>query len=811
MAKINHNNYYDTINDVAANAKKRKALYLEAYQTNHFPYSLNIESKNLIPFNSNGYMALEHHPLLVNKTLEIVKKYGTQFSISRAFIDTDIILELEAKLRLIFQGRPLITYTSTTLAHTSIFPSLIRKNDLIILDQQVHFSVQTAAQIVAHTGVKTIMVRHNNMEMLERFIKSNYNKYDKIWYLVDGVYSMFGDVPNTDALDKLLTKYPKLFLYADDAHGVGWTGSLGTGFIFDKLLHQPNFILCTTMCKGFGAQGGIVIFPTEEMKEQVRGFGGPLAYSHPLQPPIIGAALGATDFFLSNELSQRQEDMEEKMDYFQSELEASELPIISYPRTPIFYIGMGKPRTTFNMIRKLMNDGFIISAGVFPAVPMKCCGLRMSLSHARTKEEISGLVDAVKKNYPIVLEEENVKYSDIQRAFGIKENVSLEAYLSNDSLLQFNVEIYDDITRIPKDAWNEVMADKGIFDYDGLIDQQKLFSDNNVEHQNYDFYYLLVTDHRTGEIIVATFLTSGLMKDDLLDPAEISSAIEIRRKEDPLYLTSSHLMLGSPISEGDHLYIKRNNTEWKKAVILALDQIKKLNLKLEANNLLIRDIPSDDNELKDIFINEGFLPVRLPNANITKMVWKDFSEYLESITSKKRKLLNLEALEFRDRYDVKIVTEPSAEQSALYYELYNNIQSKNLDLNLFSYPEKIFQTLSGQNWEYIELYLKPDLNGEYLEKPVAMGCCYRYNESYITLLAGLNYDYVKSHGLYKQLLYRVMERAFTIGASKIYFGLSADEAKRKFGAVAEPKIAFSQITDMYNREVISTISAAAKV
>jgi len=481
MAKINHNNYVDTVTELAINAHRKKALFLTAEDTKNYPATVRVEGRELIPFNSNGYLGLEHHPTLVKRAIETIKNYGVQFPISRTFLNTDLVLELEAELSKIFYGRPLITYTSTSLAHISFFPSIIRRNDLIILDQQVHFSVQTAAHLMSHSGTKTTMVRHNNMDMLERFIKSNYEKHEKIWYMADGVYSMFGDLAPVERLNELLTKYPKLYVYADDAHGVGWSGTNGSGTIFEKLKHQQNFILSTTLCKGFGAQGGIIVFPNEDMMRKVKDFGGPLSYSHPLQPPIIGAALGASELFLSDELEAMQNSLKEKMSFFQNELEAAGLPIVSHHETPIFYVGMGRPRTTFNMIRKLIDDGFIVSSGIFPAVPMKCCGLRLGLSNARSNSEISDLVSAIRQNFPNVLEEENVKIQDIYKSFNLEKDLSKEAYLQNSSMLQFDVAIYDDIVRIPRDTWNDMMQNRGVFDYDGLIDQQNLFSDNENE------------------------------------------------------------------------------------------------------------------------------------------------------------------------------------------------------------------------------------------------------------------------------------------------------------------------------------------
>ena len=70
--------------------------------------------------------------------------------------------------------------------------------------------------------------------MLERKIQQVRDKYTKIWYMIDGVYSMYGDVAPLDELNELAKKYPNLHFYVDDAHGMSWAGKNGAGCVFEK-------------------------------------------------------------------------------------------------------------------------------------------------------------------------------------------------------------------------------------------------------------------------------------------------------------------------------------------------------------------------------------------------------------------------------------------------------------------------------------------------------------------------------------------------------------------------------------------------
>ena len=122
---------------------------------------------------------------------------------SRAYIRPTYIQELEELMSQIFDGNKVICYTSTYNAHISVISTIIKPDDLIILDQQVHFSVQFPCKNMKLQGTEVKMIRHSNFEMLEEMIKENYNKYNRIWYIADGVYSMHGDLPDTTILKSL--------------------------------------------------------------------------------------------------------------------------------------------------------------------------------------------------------------------------------------------------------------------------------------------------------------------------------------------------------------------------------------------------------------------------------------------------------------------------------------------------------------------------------------------------------------------------------------------------------------------------------
>ena len=380
MAKINHSNYLDIVDTVWTSAKEKGIMHINSEEKNFDGKNFKIKGKELLNFGTCGYLALEKHPDLISNSIELTKKFGTQLSMSRAYIRPTYIQELEELMSQIFDGNKVICYTSTSNAHISVISTIIKPDDLIILDQQVHFSVQFPCKNMKLQGTEVKMIRHSNFEMLEEMIKENYNKYNRIWYMADGVYSMHGDLPDTTILKSLSEKYPKLHLYFDDAHGMGWGGKNGAGYIYDRIGVNDRIVLISTLAKGFGCVGGTAVFSDPEMYRRVDIFGGPLSYSHPLSPSNVGAAIASAKIHLSNDIIIYQNELRELMDFMNLRLIEKNLPNISSPDSPIYFIGSGLNKVTRNFVHRVLNEGIYVNTATFPVVPNDKSGLRFTIT-----------------------------------------------------------------------------------------------------------------------------------------------------------------------------------------------------------------------------------------------------------------------------------------------------------------------------------------------------------------------------------------------------------------------------------------------
>ena len=171
MAKINHSNYLDIVDTVWTSAKEKGIMHINSEEKNFDGKNFKIKGKELLNFGTCGYLALEKHPDLISNSIELTKKFGTQLSMSRAYIRPTYIQELEELMSQIFDGNKVICYTSTSNAHISVISTIIKPDDLIILDQQVHFSVQFPCKNMKLQGTEVKMIRHSNFEMLEEMMR----------------------------------------------------------------------------------------------------------------------------------------------------------------------------------------------------------------------------------------------------------------------------------------------------------------------------------------------------------------------------------------------------------------------------------------------------------------------------------------------------------------------------------------------------------------------------------------------------------------------------------------------------------------
>lgn len=797
MAKIRHNNYIDTLAQVAQVAGGHGVLHQHSEDEFLDGREITVNGKKLKHFATTSYLGLGQDLRIKRAAIDAIMRYGTQFPLSRTYISHPLYSKLEEKLNTMYGHHVLVTKNST-LGHVGAIPALIRDEDAVILDHQVHWSVQNSCQQLKLRGIPVEMLRHSDLEMLEDKVKRLRGRYQHIWYFADGVYSMYGDQAPIEEIKKLCSRYPQLHIYYDDVHGTSWIGKKGAGYVMSQYDYDlpENVVLFTTLSKTFGASGAVMVTSNKQYHERVSSFGGPLTFSAQLEPASVGAACAAADIHLSDEIYRLQAELETKIALCNKLISETSLPLIEHNACPVFYVGTGAPAIGYNFIKRLASEGIYGNMGMFPAVPVKKTGLRFTISRLNQEEDIRELVDAMEYHYPKALAEEKYTANQVRSVFGLplQETSDVPMRISR-KVRGLHVHLYNSIDEIKPELWDGVMSGHNLYDHQGLRFLESVFTrSNNAVSSQWDFRYLIVTDDK-NKVVLATFFTKSLWKDDMLSTEDVSRALEKERQVNPAYMTSQVLTMGSLVSEGPHLYIDHGYPDIDDLRDILMTQMENIDADLSPQTIAIRDVPPGDTDFGKTLHQRGFVKVAMPDACIVDI--KGIAsprEHVARLTSRSRRHFRKDIAPHIGELNIHIV--PSLEPGELQqaYRLYLNVSNKNLAINTFDLPLAFFERMNDhEGWEFIVATPKES------NQIVGVMFCYKNSKRcYTPAYVGMDYTSTLSFSIYRQLLFATIRRGIELKYSKVDLGFSAAFEKRKLGAELQSTYAYIQAKDNYS-------------
>jgi 7-keto-8-aminopelargonate synthetase-like enzyme len=351
-----------------------------------------VDGTPLRNFGSCSYMGLERHPELIAGGEAALREFGSNFSISRAYLQCPLYEALEQALGRVMDRHVLVA-PSTTMAHLATLPVVIGDRDLVLVDQFAHASVHMATELTDDVPIE--LVRHNRLEVIEQKLIEAGDKFERVWYLCDGIYSMLGDYAPFAGLADLLERYPRLHLYVDDAHGMSWTGRHGRGPALTQLGAYDRVLVAVSLSKAFGATGGAVAFPTRELRDRVRRCGGPMIFSGPIPPAGLGAALASAELHLRPEFDAMQIELHERIRFARARLAEAGVTMTTNDATPIFMIQYDSAPAVVAAVQALRERGFFCCVSTFPAVPMNKPSIRFTMSRHNSFTDIEALIEQV--------------------------------------------------------------------------------------------------------------------------------------------------------------------------------------------------------------------------------------------------------------------------------------------------------------------------------------------------------------------------------------------------------------------------------
>lgn len=355
---------------------------------------ITVDGTPMVNFSSCAYLALNRDKRLRDGAIEAVERYGANYSSAPIYTALPMYETLQRQLSAMTGAATAVVQT-TTLAHLSALPVLIGPDDLVLVDAQTHDSVHLATSNLKGNGVPVEVVPHIDLGALTKRLEEVASEYNRVWFLSDSIFSMYGDVALIREIALLQQRFENLHVYYDDAHGFGWAGEHGGGYVLSQIPWNDRMVIAAGLAKSFGSFGAVLAFGDPSLVQRVQLTGGALTFSGPIPPADLGAATASAEIHLSEEHAERQARLIEFIDWGRREIVARQLPVASLATTPIWFVRVGPAEATGEMIQRLMTDGYFLNASAFPAVPIGNAGVRFTQTLHHTPEQFSGLLDAI--------------------------------------------------------------------------------------------------------------------------------------------------------------------------------------------------------------------------------------------------------------------------------------------------------------------------------------------------------------------------------------------------------------------------------
>lgn len=352
-----------------------------------------VNGRELYNFGLCSYLGISKDERLIEGAIDAIRRYGNSYSSSIAYTSIPLYEELRDRLRRMI-GAEVVVAGTTTLAHMSALPVLVGSGDLVLIDEFAHASLIGVVPALRSRRATVKLVRHNDVDQVADLAKRSDGR---VWYVIDGVYSMHGDLAPTTEIRALLDQVDSLWVYVDDAHGFSWSGSHGRGRFLDEVGWHPHLVMSYGLSKSFGSLGGVVAATDSDLISRIAIKGGPMLFGGPIPPGSLGAGVVSGDIHLSDELPALQADLSSRIDFVNDYASDIGLRFSYTDHSPLWFVRIGGSSTTASVGARILRDGFFVNMAIYPVVKKGDSGVRFTVTRYNTVEQIRGLLDSIKE------------------------------------------------------------------------------------------------------------------------------------------------------------------------------------------------------------------------------------------------------------------------------------------------------------------------------------------------------------------------------------------------------------------------------
>ena len=364
-----------------------------------YPYYRPIESgqdpvvkmngKNVLMFGSNSYLGLSDDPRLKEAAMAAIRKYGTSCSGSRFLNGTlDIHLALEEKLAQLVGKEEAVTYSTGFQVNLGVVSCLGFKDGFLFLDALDHACIIDGSRL---SFSRVLKFPHNDMDALEKKMQLAPVEAPKL-IVVDGVYSMEGDIAPIPTLVEFCEKY-NASLMIDDAHGLGVMGRCGRGTADHFGLTDKVELIMGTFSKSFGSLGGFIAGDHEVinfLKHNSRS----LIFSASMPPANVAAVSRAIDIMLSE--PERIDHLWALTRHAHAQFKARGFDI-GHTQSPIIPLFVRDLQKCLTAVKMALDEGVFITPVIPPAVPEDSVIVRFALMATHSFDQLDEGIDKLTK------------------------------------------------------------------------------------------------------------------------------------------------------------------------------------------------------------------------------------------------------------------------------------------------------------------------------------------------------------------------------------------------------------------------------
>ncbi|MCL4254334.1 MAG: aminotransferase class I/II-fold pyridoxal phosphate-dependent enzyme, partial [Anaerolineae bacterium] len=272
----------------------------------------HFEGKEVVMIGSNNYLGLTTDPRVREAAMEGIRRFGTSVTGSRFLNGTlELHLELDRRLAKFVGKEAALVFSTGYQTNLGTISALVGKGDYVIIDKDAHACIVDGCRL-SFGEMKRF--RHDDMTNLEKILSELPEEAGKL-VVVDGVYSMGGDVARLPEIVAICKKYGARIL-VDDAHGIGVTGR-GRGTAAHFNLTDEVDLIMGTFSKSFASIGGFIA-GSEEVVHYIQHRARTMIFSAALPAPNAMAVMAALDI-IENE-PERVDKVWENADYMRNGL-----------------------------------------------------------------------------------------------------------------------------------------------------------------------------------------------------------------------------------------------------------------------------------------------------------------------------------------------------------------------------------------------------------------------------------------------------------------------------------------------------------